>query len=155
MGLPCTSIASCCCKDNPGYMPVHAAPATPQLSWHPPASGMGLRNPTASWKWLRKGSKNRHTSRHKMKKNGFFSEELPLDLQFRNQEHTQQLNSTENITLVLFSQLLFWMLLSGLLLQYPDCVSLTCSWASWCINTVIWSLEDYRNTQCSTRKLQR
>lgn len=126
-----------------GQSQVRACPCcttTLQLSWHPPASGMGFRNPAESWRWLGKGGANTHTfthRKHKVKKKGFCPKELPLDLQFCKQEHTQQLNSKENITLLLFSKLLVWMLLSGLLLQHHNSVSLTGSQVSWCINTVI------------------
>lgn len=98
------------------------------------------------------------TSRHKLKKKGFWPKELPLDLQFCKQEHKQQLNSKENTTLLLFSQLLVWMLLSGLLLQYHDCVCLTCSCVSWCINTVIspaaWRTTGILNVAQETSKIK-
>lgn len=133
-----TSITSC--RDNPGYMPAHAAPPLYSfLGIHLPlvwGSGIPL-NPGDG---LARGAQIHtllHAGRHKMKKKGFCPKELPLDLQFCKQEHTQQLNSKENITLLLFSKLLVRMLLSGLLLQYHDSVSLTGSQVSWCINTMI------------------
>lgn len=103
------------------------------LVWHSGIllnPGDGLAKGAQIWTLL-------HTGRHKMKQKGFCSKELPLGLQFCKQECTQQLNSKENMTLLLFSKLLVWTFLSGLLLQYHDCVCLTCSQVSWCFNTMI------------------